>query len=321
MFSDEFDQPSLNMSSWNVEVDGNGGENLEAEYYTTDSVSIITSTTSPTGYKGLALTIRPIVNPQGTNVADLASFTSYDPGASQPTQRWYKSGCVTTLSHHSIQYGRVDVRAQLPPGDHTWPAIWMLPVKQDGSTPQSMWPNGGEIDIMEQFGGLANGGPTRISGTLHWGPSDDVQVQEGASTQLLSGVFSDAFHLFSVVWAPAQIQWFVDGICFATMTPSTEDLTGSGLNPTPRPPWPFGMASLDNSNPFYLIINSAIGGSCGGMDVPPPRPPGVVAGHGHRCQLHLPTVSGDGHRLRVHVATAGANRRWRSVYAHGRAPH
>ena len=40
---------------------------------------------------------------------------------------------------------KIEVRAKLPTGRGTWPAIWMLPTDwQYGS-----WPNSGEIDIME----------------------------------------------------------------------------------------------------------------------------------------------------------------------------
>ena len=62
-FHDEFDQPELDASKWKVVIDGHGGGNHESQYYTADSVSISTNPNSPTsGFKGLALTIRPIVN-------------------------------------------------------------------------------------------------------------------------------------------------------------------------------------------------------------------------------------------------------------------
>ena len=285
-FSDEFDQPSIDSTRWNVIIDGQGGGNQECQYYTADSVNTLPDPASPTGYKGLALTISPIVNPQATNVHELANFVSVDVGASHPTQRFYKSGKVTTQRHFSFQYGRMDVRAKLPAGSHAWPAIWMLPERQTGGTEATTWPNLGEIDIMEQFGidRRANGGGTSVGAALHWGSSDTHRTCVSRSTRLLAGEFCDAFHVFSIVWQPSKIEWYVDGVRYASMDPSSRGEHGPDCEP--RPPWPFGtetreqlsaVGSEDKRNPFYLILNAAIGGTCGGLDVPPLDRPGQLS--------------------------------------------
>ena len=59
-----------------------------------------------------------------------------------------QSARISTRFSHSITYGRVEVRARLPRGDWLWPAIWMLPVRND----YGPWPMSGEIDIMEARG-------------------------------------------------------------------------------------------------------------------------------------------------------------------------
>jgi len=60
------------------------------------------------------------------------------------------SGKLTTVNSHSMQYGRVEVRAKLPKGDWLWPAIWMLPRHNE----YGEWPASGEIDIMESRGNV-----------------------------------------------------------------------------------------------------------------------------------------------------------------------
>ena len=286
VFRDEFDQPTLDSATWHVIIDGHGGGNQQSQYYTADSVSILADPTSPTGFKGLALTITPIVHPKATNLRELPSFVSTDIGGSHPTQRFYKSGKVTTQGRFAFQYGRVDVRARLPSGSHAWPAIWMLPEKQDGRTEASRWPNFGELDIVEQFGRdhRVNGGGTTVGAALHWGSSTQHRTCVSRSTRLLAGEFCDAFHVFSIVWQPSKIEWYVDGVRYATMEPNSRG--DDGFNPEPRPPWPFGtdsaekLAAVNNEgqrNPFYVILNAAIGGTCGGLDVPPLDQPGKVS--------------------------------------------
>ncbi|UXE69037.1 MAG: glycoside hydrolase family 16 protein [Chryseotalea sp. WA131a] len=67
-------------------------------------------------------------------------------------------------------YGRVDVRAKLPSGAGTWPAIWMLGknINEPGGFFSNQfgtvsWPACGEIDIMEHWGN----NPNVIHGSIH----------------------------------------------------------------------------------------------------------------------------------------------------------
>jgi beta-glucanase (GH16 family) len=58
------------------------------------------------------------------------------------------SARITTKQSHHIQFGKVEIRAKLPRGDWLWPALWMLPV----DNAYGIWPQSGEIDIMESRG-------------------------------------------------------------------------------------------------------------------------------------------------------------------------
>ena len=255
VFSDEFDQPTLRPRNWSVAIDGKGGGNFESQYYTAEAVSIQPDAASPTGHKGLRLTIAPIVRPDLSNVSDLQRYLSFDYGSEWPSQRYYTSGKVTTQGLHSFQYGLFSVRAKLPSGSHAWPAVWLLPDKQRPDSTSTVWPNYGEIDIVEQFG--SRGAPGTVHGCLNYGtsPTEPKSVAAAFTLPETEGDFSTDFHVFSLLWQPDSIRWYVDGQLYSTKTAA--DLEGGQ--------WPFGMAG----NTFYLILNAAIGGTQGGLDVPP----------------------------------------------------
>jgi Glycosyl hydrolases family 16 len=72
----------------------------------------------------------------------------------------YTSARLLTKDKFSFKYGKVEVRAKLPAGGGTWPAVWML----GSNINTASWPACGEIDIMEHLGNDLN----KIYGTLHY---------------------------------------------------------------------------------------------------------------------------------------------------------
>ena len=60
----------------------------------------------------------------------------------------YTSASVNTRGRFELRYGKLEVRAMLPTGTGTWPAIWMLGTNID----RAGWPACGEIDVMENVG-------------------------------------------------------------------------------------------------------------------------------------------------------------------------
>jgi beta-glucanase (GH16 family) len=145
----------------------------------------------------------------------------------------YSSARLITAGKTEWTYGFFEIRAKLPCGKGTWPAIWML-----GS--QGDWPAGGELDIMEQVGSS----PTRVFSTVHTtsgsganGVGNAVQVTDACET----------FHNYQMDWTAQQIRFGVDGKTHAIFRNS-----GSGHDQ-----WPFDL-------PQFLILNLAIGGDLGG---------------------------------------------------------
>ncbi len=134
--------------------------------------------------------------------------------------RPYTSGLVETRYRFAQAFGRFEIRAQLPSGQGIWPAIWMLP--EDGS-----WPP--EIDIVELLGHE----PRTVHMTHHWGAWPKVKRDHGT---FKGPDFSKGFHTFTAEWSPDRMDWFIDGV-----------KKHSSTYHIPQ-------------KPFYLILNTAVGG-------------------------------------------------------------
>ncbi|MBV7267670.1 family 16 glycosylhydrolase [Winogradskyella sp. WHY3] len=153
-------------------------------------------------------------------------------------------------SKFAFTYGRVDVRAKLPAGDGTWPAIWTLGknVNEAGAYWQTQgfgttsWPACGEIDIMEHGLGATN----HVSSALHTPSSFGNTVN--TQSYVLNDVANE-FHVYSMNWSPNQITFMIDGVGYYTYNPSVKNADT----------WPFDEDQ-------YLLLNIAMGGVSGVID-------------------------------------------------------
>jgi beta-glucanase (GH16 family) len=169
-----------------------------------------------------------------------------DPDAQQ--SKPFTSARMVTKGKAAWRYGWIEVRAKLPQGQGTWPAIWMLPEDNKYGT----WAASGEIDILEAVNmgvpcaECPGGKENTILGTLHFGdlwPNNSLN-----STEIAQPGSLDEFHTYSVVWSEGKFVWLVDGKVFATKT--AEDWFSSGSN----------AANAPFDEKFHLILNLAIGG-------------------------------------------------------------
>lgn len=151
----------------------------------------------------------------------------------------YTSTRITTKSKKEFKYGRFEARAKLPVGYGIWPAFWML-----GSNISEVgWPKSGEIDILEYVGRE----PHMVFTTLH------TQDSHGNSINTQKTKFPDiekGFHRYALDWSINKMEFFIDDILVYTFNPISKD----------ENTWPFNQ-------PFYFIINMAIGGDFGGPKV------------------------------------------------------
>ncbi|GIX03128.1 MAG: hypothetical protein KatS3mg113_0134 [Planctomycetaceae bacterium] len=147
------------------------------------------------------------------------------------------------------QYGRFEVRAKLPLGQGLWPAIWMLPATER----YGGWAASGEIDILEARGQH----PHEIVGSLHFGGAWPANTHVSTTYRLPKHTTIADFHTYAVEWDPGEIRWYVDDTCYATQNFWYASQTGGQPPQSERDlyPWP---APFDQ--PFYLILNVAVGG-------------------------------------------------------------
>lgn len=152
-------------------------------------------------------------------------------------------------SKFAFKYGRVDIRAKVPNGQGTWPALWLLGknINEDGGFFDSNfgttnWPACGEIDIMEH--GIFPGQPINyIGAAIHTPSSFGNTINKGG---ILASDIAQNYHIYSMNWSPNQITFLLDNVAFYTYNPSVKNAST----------WPFDADQ-------YLLLNIAMGGFAG----------------------------------------------------------
>ena len=208
VWSDEFNTDGKpDISKWTYETGGNGWGNNELEYYT-DS-----------------LTNGRVEN---GNLVIEARYENYA-GSN------YTSARIISKNKAQWTYGKFDIRAKIPKGKGTWPAIWLLSANNP-----LVWPDNGEIDIMEEVGF----DPNVIHGTAH---NKLYYGGNGKGSSVPVPTAQDSFHVYSVEWTPHTLTWSVDSTVYYSYNDPY-----IGYNA-----WPY-------TSDFFMILNLAIGGNWGG---------------------------------------------------------
>jgi beta-glucanase (GH16 family) len=149
------------------------------------------------------------------------------------------------VSKKTWLYGYFEIRAKVPPGKGTWPAIWMLNdyLRKNDPAHKVGWPRCGEIDIMENVGF----DPSNFHFSLH---SDNFNWQKKQQrTKVVPADHpTDKYHLFGLDWQPNYITFYMDHQPVYHVDKPDDDYGD----------WPF-------KEPFYMILNLAIGGFWGGQ--------------------------------------------------------
>lgn len=271
-WNDEFNAGASDLSGFTYDVGGGGWGNSESEVYTappgapapqpnpsglgsftnpttgTNSNNVFSSTDGATGIG--ALTIRAIATGSGGSES-------------------YTSGRIKTPNLFTQAYGLLEFRARLPAGTGLWPAIWMLPANAPGTSSPKYggWPTSGEVDILESKGQQTS----LVQGSLHSGSSVNThvtQTQTFSGSGLEPGGFTTTdWHTYDLQWTQGStnvagsIKWYVDGVLY-------ESQSGGWFVPTTAPA---GDKDAPFDQPFYLLLNLAVGGSYVGS-------PGIAAG-------------------------------------------
>jgi beta-glucanase (GH16 family) len=214
VWADEFNRDGLpDPSKWAYDVGGNGWGNRELQYYTD-------------GRRDNARV------EQGHLILE-ARHESWQ-GSD------FTSARLVTRGKGEWSQGRFEIRARMPGGRGTWPAIWMLPAVWDLG--DGKWPDNGEIDIVEQVGHEPGLSHASTQSRLNQWPNG---TQRTATLQVPDA--TTAFHTYAMEWESDEIRIYVDDRLYFTSRKNGGDWTS----------WPFYRRS-------YLILNVAVGG-WGGM--------------------------------------------------------
>jgi len=201
------------------------------------------------------------------------------------------SAQITTKGVFAFQYGRLEMRARLPRGYWLWPGLWMMPE----NSLYGGWPNDGEIDLVESTGNpigyMDDGkeiGRDSIISTLHMMGNAFWKTQVRTT-----GIdWTEDFHTFGLYWSDIEMYTYYyddDGNEVKMIDLSAEN--GGYRNGFGRPPYGYDANNtFDTSNPlhttpdahvydgeplsapfnqpFYLILNVAVGGATTGCPDP-----------------------------------------------------
>jgi len=247
VWSDEFNDSTIDASNWTHEVNCLGGGNNEKQCYT-DSAE------------------NSYIQDGRLNIVALPA----EEGADKP----YTSARINSRYKADFKYGRVELRAKLPSGQGSWPAFWMMPTDEV----YGGWPKSGEIDILEAVNlktvdseGIVE---NKIYGTLHYGKEWPNNSNSGKAYSLPENVSpADDFHTYAIEWQEGEMRWYVDDYLYATQRKSdvrynSKDeavgLTHRGWFAeyfdivTGELETHWGNEPFDQQ--FYLILNFAVGG-------------------------------------------------------------
>ena len=220
VWSDEFNYNGLpDDNKWGYDVGGHGWGNKELQYYTERR--------------------KENARVENGNLIIEARRDGFEGNK-------YTSARLVSKNKGDWTYGRFEVRAKLPSGRGTWPAIWMLPTKKNYGN--GGWPDNGEIDIMEHVGF----DPDVVHGSAHT-RSYYHKINTQKTSKILVPDARTSFNVYAVEWTPEEIRWYVNGKHFFTF--ANERLSNSKAD---YKQWPF-------DKPFHILLNLAVGGTWGGQ--------------------------------------------------------
>jgi beta-glucanase (GH16 family) len=154
----------------------------------------------------------------------------------------YSSARLVSKGKGDFLYGKFEIRAKLPKGRGTWPAIWMLASGSEYGN--KGWPDNGELDIMEHVGFDQD----RLHGNIHTKAFNHAIKTNKGNNIVIKGLSED-FHVYTCEWTPETVTILVDGNAYFTFKREAA---------YQWPEWPF-------DKPFHLILNIAVGGNWGGQ--------------------------------------------------------
>lgn len=211
VWADEFNSGNQpDPTKWSFDTGGGGWGNNELQFYTNGANATVTG-------GSLVITARREIV-----------------GSNQ-----YTSARLVSRGKGDWLYGKFEIRARIPRGRGTWPAIWMLPTDNH----YGIWPASGEIDIMEHVGY----DPNRVHFSVHTSAFNHMQNTQRTAS-ILQANATDDFNVYSCEWTPFSVRGYINGVKYFEFTNANSGFAA----------WPFDRR-------FHMILNIAVGGNWGGI--------------------------------------------------------
>ena len=162
----------------------------------------------------------------------------------------YTSARINTRGVFDFTYGTLEVDMMMPRGVGTWPAAWLMPSNGIYNTgdfgiaakDKYAWALNGEIDFAEAIGSLP-GQNIPAAHSYH-----EIQTTPTYTPAYIINPYS-VFHRYGIIKTQDKIAFTIDGVTYSTRSKTS----GSPLD------WPYNQ-------PYYLILNLAIGGNWAGAN-------------------------------------------------------
>lgn len=237
VWSDEFNNSTgakvePNPQVWTYDTGNSGFGNHEPENYCAwGSNTAPCSTASPSAYVGTE------------------GYLHIE--AQQPSAGVYTSARLKSQGLFSFQYGRFEVRAQVPEAQGFWPAAWLL-----GNNITTVdWPACGEMDVLERVNAAKT--PDWNEGSIH-GTGFTGGKGLGTVFNFPVGQSAAGWHTYGMIWSKGSVAYYIDDPAHPYISYTTSNMNGlSGAV------WPF-----DAGQSSFILLNLAIGGDWPG----PPDP-------------------------------------------------
>ena len=223
VWEEEFEGNTLDLSVWNIEVNGSGGGNQELQYYTDRPQNLRVQN----GKLEIQALKESYSNPDGKN------------------QKNYTSARINTYDKKYFKYGKIEARISFPAGKGTWPAFWML----GNDYRQNIWPKCGEIDIIEHVGS----NPRMLSFAVH---TPAKNTSHNWYAQKYVDNVENNYHVYGIEWQEEEsygcdkILFTYDGEVCATIMEDVDHLDENFY-------WPFNKEHFIILN---LAIGGKMGG-------------------------------------------------------------
>jgi beta-glucanase (GH16 family) len=230
VWSDEFSNSTSanaqpNPAVWTYDTGNSGFGNQELETYCAwGSNTVPCSTASPSAYVGTDGYLHIV--------------------AQQPSSGVYTSARLKTQGLFSFQYGRFEMRAQVPEAQGFWPAGWLL-----GNNISTInWPACGEMDVLERIDAAKT--PDWNEGSVH-GTGFTGTVGLGTIYNFPAGQTAAGWHTYGMIWKPGSVAYYVDN----SSQPYVTYTNPASLTGLAGAVWPF-----DGGQSSFILLNMAVGG-------------------------------------------------------------